>query len=226
MGCFEAITGLKVLSTVNYFCVKEFQRMESLIVVQRLFKFPSGVEYPRETSFLNRLLSLTRQELYEMHTSENVERVGQAATENPTRSSRRQAAALNISKQNLGRILHYLKFHPYKIQIYHQIYSIEWCTQLIRLLDNDPKILNNLLMSYEAYFYLSGYIYKQNHQYWSNEQPEEPQWSSGVIWTANEILGPYVFEENLRTITVTSRRYLYLIQNFFTCWAPTSGKRK
>jgi len=44
-----------------------------------------------------------------------------------------------------------------------------------RLLWENPDILNNLLMTDEAHFHLSGFVNKQNMRYWSPVNPNELQ---------------------------------------------------
>jgi len=41
------------------------------------------------------------------------------------------------------------------------------------LLRENPDILNNLLMTDEAHFHLSGFVNKQNTRYWSPVNPKE-----------------------------------------------------
>lgn len=158
---------------------------------------------------------------------ENVERVQQAVVRSPTRSARRQAVALNITRRSLCRILQKdLRFHPYKIQIVHKILPqdiaarMQFCRTFLDLLN--PNVLNHLMMCDDAHFHLSEYVNKQNCRYWAAEQPqqmhEQTLHSAKVtVWcsvAAFGILGPYFFEEDGRTVTVTSQRYLEMLQNF------------
>uniref|UniRef100_A0A1B6HQ74 Uncharacterized protein n=1 Tax=Homalodisca liturata TaxID=320908 RepID=A0A1B6HQ74_9HEMI len=65
--------------------------------------------------------------------------------------------------------------------------------------------------------------YKQNMRYWADTNPRElhqrPLHSPKVtVWCAISsagIIGPWFFEENEVTVTVTSDRYVNMLQNFF-----------
>jgi hypothetical protein len=84
-------------------------------------------------------------------------------------------------------------------------------------------INENLLMSDEAHFHLSGFVNKQNFRYWSRETPqrfhEKPLDNAKVtVWCAISSFGiaePYFFEEGGRhTITVNSQHYVSMFENF------------
>jgi hypothetical protein len=96
---------------------------------------------------------------------------------------------------------------------------VAFCTAMSSLLWENPDILNNLLITYEAHFLLSGYINKQNMQYWSPVNPKElhemPLHSPKVrVWCgvgAFGIVGLCFFEnDNEETVTVNSERYVNL----------------
>ena len=75
----------------------------------------------------------------------------------------------------------------------------------------------------EAHFRLSGDVNKQNMRYWSPDNPRQlhqrPLHSQRVtVWCALSrvgIIGPWFFEENKRAVSVTSDRYVHMIQEFF-----------
>jgi hypothetical protein len=74
----------------------------------------------------------------------------------------------------------------------------------------------------EAHFHLSGTVNKQNFRYWSHSNPWElhqrPLHSPKVtVWCAIfefGMWGPYFFEEDNVTVTVTSDRYCAMLENF------------
>lgn len=163
-----------------------------------------------------------------VRTPQNAERVRAAVLRSPRRSAERQALALNISNRSYRRILKDLHFHPYKIQVVQKLLPqdfvtrVDFCEAFEGLFAENPEILNCLLMSDEAHFHLSGYVNKQNFRYWATENPQQlhelPLHSDKVtVWCAVSafgIFGPFFFEENDLTVTVTSQRYQQLLRNF------------
>jgi hypothetical protein len=90
-------------------------------------------------------------------------------------------------------------------------------------LNTNPDILNNMLMTDEARFHLSGFVNKQNMRYWSPVNPKElhemPLHSPKVtVWCgvgAFGIVGPYFFEnDNEETVIVNSERYVTMLEGF------------
>ena len=78
-------------------------------------------------------------------------------------------------------------------------------------------------MSDKAHFHLTGYMNKQNYRYWADsnrkEVHERPLHSSKVtVWCAvssHGVTGLYFFEDEERiTMTVTSNRYVAMLQSF------------
>lgn len=165
-----------------------------------------------------------------VRTPENIDRVRTAVLRSPTRSARRQAISLGISNRSVRRILHNdLNHHPYKIQLVHamnnadHVSRLAFCNQLLAMMNDNAELINNLWMSDEAHFHLSGFVNKQNFRYWSSENPqrihEKPLHSLKVtVWCAmssRAILGPYFFEDdNERAFTVNTQRYINMLQNF------------
>jgi hypothetical protein len=159
-------------------------------------------------------------------TPENVERVRQAVLQSPKRSARKHASALRISDRTVRRILHQdLKFHPYKLAVVQKLNPRDFvsrqraCEAIVENLPNNALVF----FSDEAHFHLSGCVNKQNMRYWSGVNPrelhEKPLHAERVtVWCAlsrTGIIGPWFFEENDRAVTVTSERYIQMIQEFF-----------
>lgn len=167
-----------------------------------------------------------------VRTPENIERVRVAIGRSPRRSARRHSTTLQISTRTVRRILHNdLHHHPYKIQIVQALNEADYatrrrfCEEFLNLVDQDEDIVHNLWMSDEAHFHLSGYVNKQNFRFWSDVNPrqlhQQPLHSAKVtVWCAmssSGIIGPYFFEDALgNAVTVTSERYAYMLENFFT----------
>jgi hypothetical protein len=91
------------------------------------------------------------------------------------------------------------------------------------LIDEQPDVVQQLTMSDEAQFELSGSVRRQNMRYWSDNNPcrlqGKPLHSERVtVWcgiSAVSIIGPYFFkDENGRTVTVTSDPYVHMLTGF------------
>ena len=69
--------------------------------------------------------------------------------------------------------------HPYKLQILHSLsnqdkqVSLQFGCHFQVILTENQDLLNNLLMSNEAHFYLHGPVNKPNSRYWSAPNPHE-----------------------------------------------------
>ncbi|KAL1488966.1 hypothetical protein ABEB36_014749 [Hypothenemus hampei] len=156
---------------------------------------------------------------------QNIDMVRRSVIQSPLRSARKHAAALGLSDRSLRRILHEeLKFHPYKLAIVQTLNPRDFDareTACESLLDMPHDAL--VFFSDEAHFHLSGCVNKQNMRYWSPDNPrqlhEKPLHSQRVtVWCALSrvgIIGPWFFEENERAVSVTSDRYVRMIQEFF-----------
>ncbi|CAI6356266.1 unnamed protein product [Macrosiphum euphorbiae] len=158
---------------------------------------------------------------------ENVDRVRAAFFVSPRRSARRHAVTLGMSRRSLHRILRNdLKFHPYKIMIVQQLKEGDFVQrrEFCRLMDEIYTENGDatVFMTDEAHFHLNGYVNVQNCRYWASENPHElhqrPLHSLKVtVWCGISkmgIIGPYFFEEEGTAVTVTSVRYVEMLNNF------------
>ena len=74
----------------------------------------------------------------------------------------------------------------------------------------------------EAHFHLSGTVNKQNFRYWAANNPRQlhkrPLHSPKVtVWCSVSqfgVIGPYFFEDENRTVTVTSARYVVMLETY------------
>ena len=94
-----------------------------------------------------------------------------------------------------------------------------FCERMLEIIASGNVML---MMSDEAYFHLDGYVNKQNCLFWAAENPPElhqrPLHTAKVsVWCGISkvgIDGPYFFEEEGVTVTVTSERYVEMLRNF------------
>jgi len=141
----------------------------------------------------------------------------------PRRSAVRHAQALRLSDTAVRRILHQdLNFKPYKLMIVQELNQQDFgrrttfAETMLQMFEEDPELV--ILTSGEAHFHLNGIVNKQNFRYWSTINPrqvhEHPQHCVRVtVWAAVArfgVIGPYFFEENGRSVTVNSDRYVMI----------------
>ncbi|CAK1586379.1 unnamed protein product [Parnassius mnemosyne] len=84
--------------------------------------------------------------------------------------------------------------------------------------------MSNVYFSDESHFHLEGYVNRQNCRYWSPSNPKQKHQKAlhspkVTVWcaiSAKKIIGPFFFENDRgATVTVTSERYIDMINNFF-----------
>jgi hypothetical protein len=76
-----------------------------------------------------------------------------------------------------------------------------FCEQFLALIDEQPDVVQRQIMSDDVYFELSGFVNRQNMQYWSDNNPHrlhgKPLHSERVtVWcriSTVGIIGPYFF---------------------------------
>ena len=95
----------------------------------------------------------------------------------------------------MRRILHNDLHHPYKIQIGQALNTrtygarVCFCQEMLDLIGEDKELGNNIWVRDEAHFHVSGFVNKQNFEYWSQANPqalhEKPLHSQKVtVWCA------------------------------------------
>jgi len=96
---------------------------------------------------------------------------------------------------------------------------------MLDLIGEEEDLVNDICVSDEAHFHVSGFVNKQHFRYWSQASPqalhEKPLHSPKVtVWcamSASGIIGPYFFENEAgNAVTVNADRYMEMLQNFFT----------
>jgi len=85
---------------------------------------------------------------------------------------------LGLSEASVRRILHKdLHFYPYKIQVTRALHEHEYvnrvnfCQTFLQLINQNQELVNNVLMTDEAHFHLSGFVNKQNFHYGLPQTP-------------------------------------------------------
>lgn len=152
-------------------------------------------------------------------------RGSKAVVQSPQRSARKHATALRLCDGKVRRILHLdLKFHPYKMAVVQELHAGDWENRVNscqHILASVPPTAV-LLTSDEAHVHLSGCVNKQNFRYWAGTNPKELHERSlhserVTVWCAVAefgVCGPYFFEKDGHAVTVTSARYVEMLQNF------------
>lgn len=133
---------------------------------------------------------------------ENIERVRVSVRQEPNISTRKRAAALNVSRSSLLRILHKdLHMHPYKLQLVQELQPRDHANRLLfanEIMNRFPEV-DNILFSDESHFHLNGHVNTHNCRYWGTENPkkkhQKPLHSPKVtVWVAmsgSGIIGPF-----------------------------------
>jgi hypothetical protein len=142
----------------------------------------------------------------------------------PWRSARRQSLALQLPNATVRLIVHKdLSFHPHKVQLVQElsdrdVENRQRSYEQFRELLSDDDLQNNLIMTDEAHFNLLGNVNKQNVRYWAPDNTRKmhqrpftvPRLLYAVAWLPLELSALI----SLRPRTVTSARYLHLLQTF------------
>lgn len=142
--------------------------------------------------------------------------------ENPYISSRQIGRELEISQSSVARTLKAHKFHPYKMIILQKLTEddpdrrVQFCEQMMDLLDTNVVNIENVIFSDESTFMLNGEVNRQNCRYWANnnprwmreghtQHPEKLNVWAGIV--GDRVIGPIFFQENLN-----GARYLDFLQ--------------
>jgi hypothetical protein len=109
-------------------------------------------------------------------TNETIEAIDQLLEENPVdMSQRRIANAFNISQKSVNSALRQLEYHPYKLQMIHELgeedYATraEFCQSQLALIDSGELNPDDLLFTDEAMFHLHGGVNRHNFRYYANQ---------------------------------------------------------
>lgn len=160
---------------------------------------------------------------------ENIIEVQHSVKGMPKTSVRKRSQELGMSRMTLSRILKAdLGYKPYKIQKKPLLTGssiekrLDMCEWLRNTFDEDPGWLETIWFSDEAHFHLNGSVNSHNNIYWSKQEAKEvnqqlahsPKITAWCALSAQGIIGPYWFEENDETVTITQDRYMTVIRRF------------
>lgn len=160
----------------------------------------------------------------------NIDRVSASVERDPETSQNRRAQQLNLSQSSLQRILRKdLHLFPYKIQITQQLKPADkprrlaYAKFVVNMAQTDRDFWQNIIMSDEAHFELSGKVNKQNCRIYGTSNPEaieeQPHYQQKVtVWcgvSAKRIIGPYFYESaEGATQTVNKERYVDMMRKY------------
>ena len=156
-------------------------------------------------------------------TQVNIARVRESLIRSPERAARRHAIELGLSRESVKIILQKdLRFHPYKMIVVQQVNLTRTtgglCCANARYLGRQCCNHNER----RSPFFFEWHRSRQDLRYWALDNPSKihkrPLHSTCItMWCAVApfgIIGLYFFEENNVTVTVNSKRYIHMLNNF------------
>ena len=141
----------------------------------------------------------------------------------PTKSLRKFASDLSLSKSSVHRILKGMNYKPYKptiVQLLNQFdrqRRLDFCRSMMSSIENGEVDLSTVLFSDESIFSLDRSVSSHNTYCWSESNPNHyvqrvMQPNRVVVWCAlscQHVIGPYFFES-----TVSAKSYLKMLREF------------
>lgn len=159
-----------------------------------------------------------------INSPENRDVIRGAMAQSPTKSTRRAALELGISRTSIRRLLHELKLKPYHPHLVHAMSEddpdrrIEFCETFMDKCAEDPLFPSKVFWSDEAHFKLNGHVNRHNSIYWATENPhveiQRDVNTPGItVWAAicsDGLIGPFFFSGN-----VSGESYVSLLNDEF-----------
>jgi len=110
--------------------------------------------------------------------AENITAVRESVRENPRRSISRRSQELGLSATSTWRILcRDLGLHPYKIQLIQELKVNDhkqrrvFADWVLEQFEVNPNFVKQIIFSDEVYFWMNGYMNKQNCRIWDDINP-------------------------------------------------------
>src|SRR6266480_2859025 len=223
----------------KHFIIEEWYKTRSVIAIRRCYKIKYGLKHMRDCPSRHMIRNLIKKfetkhvianqtglkKTCKIRTLANVNTLGIIIASEPKLSIRKLSQSTKISIRSVRRILKKdLKAFPYKRQSCEKINNadklkrLQFAYQFKKMFQSNPKLLENMWFSDEAYFTLDEAINKQNQRYWAVENPHitverEAHGKKILIWAAismQVIIGPYFIDCH-----VNSDNYLKLMNNKF-----------
>ena len=215
------------------FCVIEFAKSNSVIMVQRAFRKEFKTKPPssktvrrwckkfKDTGCLCKGKSPGRPTV----SDEQVARIHAAYLRNPRQSTNQSSRELEIPQPTVWRVLRRrLNFKPYKLRLVQALsdddkrYREQFCEWIMEMVEEDESFLSSVIFSDEATFHLSGHVNHHNARIWGTEPPHEtlehirdsPKVNVFCAVSQDKVYGPFFFEGK----TVTGKSYLEMLQTW------------
>ena len=155
-------------------------------------------------------------------TEQNLTTDAEAYARSSKKSLRRASAEIGIKRTSLHKILTKLHMRPYIPRLIHGLLEddpdrrSQFCQQFVRMCEDNPTFVDEIVWTDEATFKLSGHVNRHNCVYWSDTNPQFTITSQlnqpGItVWagiSSDGIVGPQFFDG-----TVTGERYLDKLRN-------------
>ena len=115
-----------------------------------------------------------------------------------------------------------LHLYPYSIQVKHKLDEgdkekrVNLCRWFCDRIDDNPDFLDEVWISDEAHFLLSGHVNSKNTIFWGTTPPEvclqgplhSMKCTAWVAISKHRIIGPYWFlDDNEQSVIVNTERY-------------------
>ena len=166
---------MALTSQQRSWCVLEFHKTNSVVIVQRDFKLKFNVDPPTNKpilkwhrSFIEGGCICDQRKGHSGRPSVSeqiVVRVKESFLRSPRKSTRRASRELKVPQSTVSKILRKpLRLHPYKLQLVQKLHPEDketrhaFCGNLQALMENDYDLLAKIIFSDEATFYLIGKV--------------------------------------------------------------------
>ena len=156
----------------------------------------------------------------------NTEFIDYFFEENENISTRRAENELGVSRRSIGRMLHDLHYHPYKIQLTQELGEEDFATRMefshsqLDIISREPNFADRIFFSDEALFHQHGGVHRHNFRYWAKENPhvvmQQPVNSPHLhVWAGactKGVIGPFFFDDTVKATNYGGKQSLINLQ--------------